>query len=63
MRKYEYMVVYQHNTGVGRMQIITTKKVESYEDVEKLDQTIRNSNKIMSSFVTNFKLLREFDEN
>lgn len=62
MEKYEYMVIYSFNQGKGRIQIVTPKPIESYDDVEALDKTIREHNKIDKAFVIDFKLLRKYKE-
>jgi len=60
--KYEYMVVYSHDRGNGRIKINRDKEVESYSDVEDMDKVIRDFNGMESVFVTDFKLLRIFQE-
>ncbi|MFR4584662.1 hypothetical protein [Clostridium cadaveris] len=62
MRKYEYMVVYSFQNGIGRIKITMEKPIENYKDVEQLDTTIRKANGTLNAFVTNFKLLREYEE-
>ena len=37
MKKYEYMVVYSVRGGVGRIKITSEKLIQSYDDVESLD--------------------------
>lgn len=62
MKKYEYMVVYSVRGGVGRIKITSEKLIQSYDDVENLDNIIRKHNGLSTAFVTNFKLLREYEE-
>ena len=62
IKKYEYMVVYSFLGGLGRIQIITEKPIESYDDVQSLDETIKKSNGLTNVFATDFKLLREYEE-
>lgn len=56
------MVVYSVKGGIGRIQIITEKPVETYADVERFDTTIRESNRMPNAFTIDFKLLREYEE-
>lgn len=62
MKKYEYMVVYSFPGGIGRIQITTENPVKNYADVEKFDETIRESNGISNAFAIDFKLLRKYKE-
>lgn len=62
MKKYEYMVVYSVRGGVGRIKITSEKLIQSYDDVESLDNIIRKHNGLSTAFTTNFKLLREYEE-
>ena len=62
MKKYEYMVVYSVRGGVGRIRITSEKLIQSYDDVENLDNIIRKHNGLSTAFATNFKLLREYEE-
>ena len=59
--KYDYMVVYQHNTGTGRIQVIRDRAIESYDDVEGIDEKIKKHNGLNCT-VTDFKLLRTYEE-
>ena len=54
---YEYMVVYAHEKGTGRICITRNKKVETYTDVESLDKAINETNGL-KVVVTDFKLLQ-----
>lgn len=62
LKKYEYMVVYSFNLGIGRVQIITPKPIKTYIDVENLDKTVKEHNGITNAMVIDFKLLREYEE-
>lgn len=62
MKKYEYMVVYSFQGGVGRIQLTSEKLVETYTDVEKFDAIIRESTRMPNAFTTDFKLLREYEK-
>ena len=61
MKVYEYMVNYCYPTGKGRMRISTHDKIESYEDVETVDKVVRDESAKPKAFVTDFKLLREYE--
>lgn len=46
MRKlHSYMVVYNHSTGIGRIEIKRKTKIKSYGDIEGLDKSIREYHK------------------
>ena len=62
MKKYEYMVVYSLNNGIGRMRIISKKFIKSYDDIERIDEIIRGYKGMETALVINFKLLREYEE-
>lgn len=61
MLKYEYMVVYHYQNGMGRIRITTDSKIDEYKDVEKLDQYLKDTKPgIQGLMVTDFKLLRTY---
>lgn len=68
MKKYEYMVIYLFPNGSGRMFINSDKKIESIEDVEKLDDFLRSDKFITDLpkhlkekiYVSDFKLLKSY---
>ena len=62
MKLYEYMVNYAFNNGIGRIQITKSEPIRSYDDVESLDKFIKSEKKIDNLFVTDFKLLRVYEE-
>lgn len=62
MKKYEYMVIYSLNNGIGRMRIISEKFIKSYDDIERIDEIIRGYKGMETALVINFKLLREYEE-
>ena len=62
MKKYEYMVIYSLNNGIGRMRIISKKFIKSYDDIERIDEIIRGYKEMETALVINFKLLREYEE-
>jgi len=59
--QYEYMVIYSHDRGVGRSQITRPAKINSYSDVEELNEDIKRINN-MNCIVTYFKLLRVYNK-
>lgn len=65
--KYEYMINYAFPGGNGRICIIRTEKIGSYDDVEEVDKFLREDSSInlpkdqkSKVFVTDFKLLRKY---
>lgn len=62
MKKYEYMVIYSLNNGIGRMRIISEKLIKSYDDIERIDEIIRGYKGMETALVIDFKLLREYEE-
>lgn len=62
MKKYEYMVIYSLNNGIGRMRIISEKFIKSYDDIERIDEIIRGYKGMETALVIDFKLLREYEE-
>lgn len=62
MKKYEYMVIYSLNNGIGRIRIISEKFIKSYDDIERIDEIIRGYKGMETALVINFKLLREYEE-
>lgn len=62
MKLHEYMVVYSHDRGTGRICITRDKEIESYSDVEGIDKTIRNYNGLQSAMTIDFKLLRVYEK-
>lgn len=60
--KYEYMVVYSYSKGIGRIQIIRDRKIDSYEQVESTDEAIRKHIDLENIFIVDFKLLRTYKE-
>lgn len=62
MKRYEYMINYSYPRGRGRMRIVSSDKIKSYEDIEKIDEVVRSNKNDPKAFVTDFKLLREYDE-
>jgi len=58
MIEYEYMVIYTHIGGSGRIKITSKDLISSYDQIEELDRVIRASNNLKNLFVTDFKLLR-----
>lgn len=61
MKRYEYMVVYSHGGGTGRVRIEKSSKVASYADIEELDALILKHSG-MTVCVTDFKLLRVYED-
>lgn len=62
IKKYEYMVTYSYQNGIGRICVTTTRPIQNYDDVENLDITIREANGFDNAFATNFILLRTYFE-
>ena len=62
MKKYEYMVIYSLNNGIGRMRIISKNFIKSYDDIERIDEIIRGYEGMETALVIDFKLLREYEE-
>ena len=62
MKKYEYMVIYSLNNGIGRMRIISKNFIKSYDDIERIDEIIRGYEGMETALVLDFKLLREYEE-
>ena len=62
MKKYEYMVIYSLNNGIGRIRIISEKFIKSYDDIERIDEIIRGYKGMETALVIDFKLLREYEE-
>lgn len=58
--KYEYMVCYTIPNGSGRIFITLDKPVESYMDIENLDNKVKERTGLDNLFVSNFILLRKF---
>lgn len=57
MKVYEYMVVYSHDKGIGRICITKDREIKSYTDVECIDKLIKETNGL-NAITTDFKLLR-----
>ena len=62
MKLYEYMVIYTFSNGTGRIQIRASEPIRSYDDIVKLDKFIKDKKKLDKLFVTDFKLLRVYEE-
>jgi hypothetical protein len=58
---YEYMIVYSHPMGMGRICITRNKKIKSYSDVESLDETIKKYTGL-NAIAIDFKLLRTYKQ-
>lgn len=61
MKQYEYMVLYNFPNGNGRIQITRKRPIESYADVEELDEFIQKNNAMEKAYVYDFKLLRVYE--
>ena len=61
MTKYEYMIVYQHENGYGRAFVETNFKINSYEDLDRMDKEIEKETGDESVIITDFKLLRTYE--
>ncbi|MGJ0846496.1 hypothetical protein ACR77J_07400 [Tissierella praeacuta] len=62
MKMYEYMLIYYLNNGTGRTCVTRNRKIESYKDIEELDKEIRRCSGIDQLFITDFKLIREYED-
>ena len=60
MKKYEYMVIYSLNNGIGRIRIISEKFIKSYDDIERIDEIIRGYKGMETALVINFKFIYSF---
>lgn len=62
MKKYEYMVVYAFDGGIGRIQITTEKLIKSYVNIDGIATEVKKHNGLCNAFAIDFKLLREYEE-
>ena len=66
MKLYEYMIIYTFSNdfskGIGRLCISKREPIRSYDYVESLDKFINDTRKLDNVFITDFKLLRVYEE-
>lgn len=62
MKLYEYMVIYTLPNGIGRIQFTRSEPIRSYDDVVNVEKHIRNEKQLDNLFITDFKLLRVYEE-
>ncbi len=58
---HEYAVTYGHDNGIGRMCVTRIRKINSYDELESVDELIRSITSVKNPFVVNFQLLREYE--
>lgn len=62
---YYYFIVYYYEninaTGIGRLQITIDKKIDDFDTIEQIEQTIKNrfDEKSTSVIIVNYKLLNQ----
>ena len=62
MKLYEYMIIYFLGNGIGRVQVTRSEPIRSYDDVVKVEKVIKDEKKLDNLFITDFKLLRVYEE-
>lgn len=62
MRRYQYLVAYSFQGGVGRTFVTCTEPIDSDDRVESVERSIRVSNGIETVAMMNFQLLRCYDD-
>ena len=62
MKLYEYMIIYFLGNGIGRVQFTRSEPIRSYDDVVKVEKVIKDEKKLDNLFITDFKLLRVYEE-
>lgn len=53
---YQYIIVFTHNRGNGRMELFRTNKIKSYADIESIDKYISDTSGFKCT-VIGYKLL------
>lgn len=54
---YHYMICYNFSNGSGRIELIRDKRIKSYEDIQSIDEVIKDLYGF-NAHVYNYKLLK-----
>jgi hypothetical protein len=60
--KYEYMIIYETEIGIGRCCLTTITPIDTFEKITEIDKMLVDKNHFRQAMVVNFKLLRKIKE-